>query len=62
MNLSSPLDPKLGGKVRATLAVVAAVVTALQGVDWSASVPVIVVAVLGVLTHFTPVGNKTPEV
>lgn len=57
MNITSTLDPRLGGRIRAAIATVAAVATALQDIDWTARLPVIVVAVLGVLTHLTPLGN-----
>lgn len=57
MNLNSPLDPKLGGKVRTVLYIVAALVTSLQSIDWTARIPVIVVAVISALAHLTPLGN-----
>ncbi len=59
------LDPKLGGKVRAIVAVLSTVAVILTspavadlGFPWVASVLAGVNAALDFLTHFTSVGNQ----
>ena len=62
MNL---LDPKIGGKIRALIAILSAVVAVLTspsladlGATWIMPVVATLNAVLSGLAHFTPVGNQ----
>jgi hypothetical protein len=59
------LDPRLGGKLRALVAVLSAVVVALtspsiadMGWGWAAPAVASLNAVLSVLTHLTSIGNS----
>lgn len=59
------LDPKLGGKLRALVAVLSAVVVALtspsvadMGWAWAAPAVATLNAVLSVLTHLTSLGSN----
>lgn len=61
MNISTTLDPKLGGKIRSTLALIASL-GLLAGmlvneVDWTLGVGPLVLSVLSVLAHWTKLGN-----
>lgn len=59
------LDPKLGGKVRAVVRILSAVVVVLSSpaiadfhFSWVANVIVVANALLAFLVQFTPVGNS----
>ena len=62
------LDPKLGGKIRAAVAILSAVVAVLTSpsladLGWTWVMPVVASlnAVLSGLAHFTPLGNSEAQ-
>ena len=61
MNLSKILNAKTGGQLRMALSVALAVITALAAIvdriDWNSTPSVILIAIVQLLAHRTPLGD-----